>query len=496
MKQDIPYALDLLKRINGITINEAPIYSFFSKYYNGDAHSFWASQMFSLFGDIKAFSAEKNFEKFLSGEMKNTFLHFLKYTIALCTSFVISMLFLLKVKMRGYRVLVYSPDKLKKGTNKDPRLFQIYPVFDEEKISYGEVIHTLLNREFLENLFKRKRLVFYLESLSLPFFFLRNRKKEEKYRNELLKASLAHFSKEELPFVHYILEKYLKRCLLSEFRIAFFSRMLREGGVKELLTIDDARYANELIVGARMSGVKVSMFQHSNFDYFYGLDALPPSLYAFHDTFFMWNDYWLARIQELSPLFSFHKSRLKIGGRMYEYAPKIRGHTPALKEELTILIPYEVNVDKSEIREFLQKVLSCPGTKVLFKVRADMPLEKQANEYGIDSKGNDRRTQVLTTLSDEIYASVHLVLGVYSGLLDEMVERGIPVVLLKTSYPLMNDLSAGGMTGSLSIEENNMCEKLRSVVQVSQTELLSRRERFMKGTGDARSVVREILRSL
>jgi len=97
-------------------------------------------------------------------------------------------------------------------------------------------------------------------------------------------------------------------------------------------------------------------------------------------------------------------------------------------------------------------------------------------------------------LSEDMLRKTDFVAGVYSGFLDEMVERGIPVVILDIDYPLFHDLSANGIAEMVAINELSDCNKLKLIKNTSRGTLMKRRDIFMEEKGDASKVIMSILR--
>jgi len=499
MEKDIDYTIGLLKRINSIEIGGVLIYKFFQIVEQRTSFSPWSAQQQFLFGEASAFSVTKDFNTFSREKGKNKIYSYAVDFFLYIIAFLISTTALFILLVSRTRVLTYSSDRLKKGTRNDPRMMAVYNELDHLGVSYAEAVHTMLGREFLYNVLKRLRPVMYLECLDLflvPFAKILSWRKYKKLRRSI---SLHEFAESELPFVEYILKKYSYRCAVSVLKVSVLTAVLKASGLKVFLSIDDIRHSNELVEAARVANIHSCVFQHSNFDYFYGLDTLPPESYAFADVFYVWNDYWMKRIVELSPLFAFHKDRLHIGGRANGYtAGKFikRSANRTSNNSIQVLVPYEVNVNKKELLSYIKKIMACGNTRVIFKGRPDILLSVQAGQYFLGPYVKSGKVELKVSMNDEDLSKVDIIVGVYTTLLDEMIEKGIPVGVFKTSYPLYNNLAESNLAEDIDVAGKDICKQLEKIRQLPVEVLRKRREIFTQKTGDIRKTVRKIAHPL
>jgi len=486
---EIGYSKSLLKKINSLEVNNIPMPIFFSKSFNLERHSFWAFQQYYILNDIKKFSETKD-TSFSESFLSIGLLNIIKSFVLKSLGFFVSLFFLLKIRFRKINILIYGSDKLKKGTNLEPRLFRAHSYLIENNIYYGEIIHTLFGKEFFVNLLKRKRSALYFEAFDFFYFVfsLKKRERNKKLLKLLESVSLDEFNQEERLFVRFILKKYFKSCLLSEFRISLFKKIFKRSHVKKILTIDDVRYSNEFVIAARSLGIKIYMFQHSNFDYFYNTDTLGPSLYVFPDTFYVWNDYWKKRLPEISPLFSFYKDRIKIGGRCSDYKIGEFDESKNSNDFVNVLIPYEVNVDKDKISKYIKCIMACKKNNIFFTVRPDIEKEKQLDGYKL---GEFVRSGLIKIFELKDIKNVDVVVGVYSTYLDEMIERGKPVGILNIDYPVFNNLVDEGLASCINLD-NNTCNKILDLKNTSIDVLKKRRSVFADNFGDINDTLTDI----
>lgn len=490
MDKDHQYSIDLLRRVNNLSVSGRPIYEHFQY---GDC-SLWSFQQFQLWNDTKMFtSAGADFDKFSLNLHWVSSLDRLFNLIFQIASFFLGSIFFVKLVVCRVKVICYSPDKLKTGTQMDPRLFRIYEILNKRGIMYGEIIHTLFGREFVQNFFTRKRSVFYLEVVVFIYRFIPYQKKQSDFLDLIKTISLNGFNENEKPFVSFLLRKYAIECFMSEFLVKFFHGLFKKTSLSTFFSIDDFRYYHELILACRLSGIKTYVFQHSNFDYLLNLDTLPPSFYVFPDSFFLWNEYWLYRIAEISPLFNFYKDKIYIGGRSGGLS-RIKYPVPTDKDEyLTILLPYEMNLKKNEVYKYVEEMLRCTSVRIIFKVRPDISIERQIAEYNFANFVKNGKLAVKTSLDERDMRTIDLAVGVYTTLLDEMVEQEKPVAILQTSYVAFNDLAKGGMARIVDRSIPDLCGQLLLAANRNPMELKSLRNIFINNTGDIDQTINNIL---
>lgn len=495
MEVDIAYSLNFLRKINSLSINGKSI----NEYFMQGTYSLWSFQQFYLLTQIKDFSKYKSTIDYKKSKEEN-FSFLLKINVTIMNIFIIgiSLLALLKLYIQRPKVLLFCSDILKPGTRFNPRIFNIYLALQKNQVSFIEIVHTVGGKKIISNFFKFRRLVFYSESINAIFSLLKNRV-EEMHDSRILEGiSLDVFNESEKKFVLDLLEKTFENIHISKFKIKLLEHILSSSNISTFVTIDDVRHTNEIIAACENIGIHSCLYQHSNFDYLIGLDQLPPDSYVFPDTFFVWNQYWYKRIPELSSLFFIHKERIKIGGRAYLFAP---GEcTQREKEEevdqasISILVPYEVNVSMSHIRPHIEAMINESRIKIFLLLRDDIDSATQIHKYFVTSDlDNPRVTIVKSCDKEKTLKKIDIVVGVYSGFLDESIEICKPVAVLQTEYPVFNRLDDGDMVGQIILAKGNLYEQLVSIKNTSYNTRKERREKFLAETGDAQKSVLEIL---
>ena len=491
MKEDTQYAISLLERLNNIKVGHRSIYEMFM---TKEGLSSWSFQQFSLREEIKRFSRNKNFADFIKGEKSASLWQNTKTFLLQILALIISLYFIVKILILRTKILTYSPDVLKGGTRLEARMIGVYKELKQMGASYGEVAHTLLDKTFLKNIITRRRAVFYLESLNfLPLPFRRCDKTlvEETILSNI---SLEAFSEEEKKLAFYLINKYSLRSRESLRITSMLRTLFSLTAISLLITIDDVRYYNELLTACKKLGIKTVAFQHSNFDYFSGLDKLPASTYIFPDIFYVWNGYWHKRILELSPLFRHFESRLRIGGRTNDFVLKeVLPKTASIDGKISVLIPYEVNVDKGEFNLLIQKLTEDNRLRVVFKGRRDIEEYKQIEAYGLKDMIKNGKVIFKSDMTDVELSEIDVVIGVYTTLIDEMIEREKPVIMIKTDYLVFNDLASAGLAVSVPIRSSEIFQAIEQAANMPIEELARRRKVFTENTGDMNEVLKSLL---
>ncbi len=452
IKENLPRALEFLKQLNSIkTIEGAPVYK--TKIFEGiSIWSFYQATVFMNFlknyvqyEEIVKFlidnkikeaiidGQKEGLEKYLkineikvindsSGtwRIRSFFVSLLMKTIAL----IITFLALFKVLLFRPAILVYTPDKFSKKYGCDFRFYAIYDHLKEKKLDFIEIFHTRLDREFLKNIITRKRLAFYLEVL--PLFSI----KKGDERDYDLSIFEAHNQK----YFQYILKTIDQGLVNNIRRIKILARLLKLTKIKTLLSADDVRYANELIVACRLNKIKTYGFQHGHFSKYhvgwinYGI---PRELSVAFDKLFVWNDYWKKVLFSYSTQYC--EANVAIGGLLRELQPinfKKRESKIEKISDLAILVPYEPLAVKKEIGYFLNRFIGL-GIKIFFKIRPDAPVNQQLSQYHLKSEG---KVELVTDINEDVLSKVDAVAGAYSTFLNEMIFYEKPVFVLKNSF--------------------------------------------------------------
>lgn len=490
MEVDFEYSKELLQRINKHVFgNDA-----FRQLFSGYEYYPWSFQQYFLFSRIKRFSMEPTeiYEDPDEIEPKRILLVPINILIIVITFFAY-----IKFLLKRPKILLMCSDFLKHGTTYPQRLSKVYEELCNNKVQCAEMIHTADYKTFFVSIFKRRRIVLYYNvTYFFPSIFYSARIKNAKQVvSKILRSGF--FTESEIRFCERLLADAVRNMFYSETRIKFLLFILKTIGITSSISIDDVRYSNELVVASKRAGVASYFYQHSNFDYLYGLDTLPPNEYIFPDFFYVWNEYWKRRIPEISPIYAHYQNRIYVGGRAHA-VPRIEPIAPMKSdiadETVKVLIPYEVNLSREQIYPYIEALLSMPAVHVFFLLRGDFEKNIQTQKYlGI---GNNKMSENLTIIESpqkEIYLrKADVVAGVYSGFIDESIESCKPIAIFETNYPIFNKLYEDGLASRISIN-NDILAQLQKVKQTPAQLLFERRERFVGGAGNIQESVAKII---
>ena len=487
IREDLEKALVLLKKINNLrAVDGAPIYK--TRLYNGIStwsfhqHSLYlpALSEFIKYDEVMEFfyRAGAKYEVEASHELtelvgymeasgvriiksflplvslKKTAAKLMKIAAA-SLAFFESLVACVKLIVFRPTVLVYSPDKLDPRSRSDFRVSAVYDYLREQHVPYIEIVHTLFGREFMKNIWERKRLVIYKELFTWGDWLEKN-----SFKN----YDLSSIEERHRKVVTLLINEVDKSSRKSVRFIKNFSRLLKLAKVKLFVSLDDMRHVQEIICACRSNGVKSYGFQHGHITKFHAgwmNYEIPKNYCVTFDKLFVWNDYWKKALLEHSSCYD--ESNVEAGGELRP-PPEIhyqqRTNPPAKISDLCLLIPYESIAPKDEIKPYIKR-LKDKGARLIFKLRPDVSAESQLNEYGLS--GSD--AEVVSRLNSDVLARVDAAVGVYTTFLYEMIFYEKPVFILRTSFAL-----------GLSLVEDEVASELRE--DFSESDILDAIKNF------------------
>ncbi len=466
-----PDILIFLDKINDLKIGGRNV----AEQFSCQGYDFWQSYQQLITEDIKAF---KN--GVLTKNKRTGLIDVIKLLITGFCLALLSVIGLLSTIILRKKVLLYSIDKVSgKRHGADPRMQTIYDFLHGKDIKYAEIIHTVPGTSTFVNFFKRHRAVVCLEFVDFIFNitnFLKLIKKPEK--DILKEVDLSSFvDGKESDFVKWLLAKYSRIFELSKFRTAFFRKFLKISAIKIFLSIDDVRHYNEIILACRLEGIPSYAFQHGHFTK-YHVGWLSKSKAAdiktiMPDKIIVWGDYWKKELLRLGAYFK--ESQILVGGTEYNIPLKeIPGKTDS--GSIIILIPYEKSIATEDVLRHINNFLDNPNVFVIFKLRADMPKEKQLKEYGLAEKFHKRFSTVLN--ARDVLTKTDIVAGTYSTFLYDMIAYSKPVIILKTASDYGEGMVQNGLAEMVSLDEKDVYRKLLAIKNTPRVELESRKTKL------------------
>ena len=478
------YALSRVKKFNDLILNNRVLRD---KFVFGE-YNFLQIYQALIFNDFKFLYEAKSPDPYLLPRNDFNFKAAIKRLLSVFVS-VWGYIFLI---LSRRKVLVYASDKISDWEFRcDFRMVNLYKQLFLKKTRFVEILHTAYDENFYSYAFKRQRPALYLESIDLFYkiFSKFGFKKREKFTDVIDFSSF----EEEAEFTRQLLEKYLTMIAKTCFRISFMSKFLRLSGIKTLICVPDTRNYHELVEGCRLNKIKTYAFQ-SGALYKYDVGLLDCSNRGGNiikpDKFFLLSNYWIDELLRLGTIFD--KKELEVGGDIKEDRSDLDKNKFRLekKNKIAILIPYETQAPKMEVKKYIEKILGCPNTLLIFKIKPGRNIKEQFAEYGLkDMPENFSATDNINGVID----SVDFIIGTQSTIMFDLVDYLKPIVILKTSMDMLDSMIENKLAESLDINDHNFCERLHAAREVDLETLTKRKIRLYEDAVKLSKTLSEII---
>jgi hypothetical protein len=368
----------------------------------------------------------------------------------------------------------YIVDHVSPGLREDFRFSPLYRELERRGYRYAEYAHTLSPRIALENSWRRRRPVFFLESADpAPG---RNKHPEVEIPAGPLDS--------EQRALRMLVPHLLEGCRASAFRQRALVRALKAQRATRAILFDDNRHNHELAAACHTLGIPVLGFQHGVFNQFHaGLMAYGFAQARSHgfDRYGVWSDLFRDRLLNGSALYA--PSQVFVCGpiRPPMQASKTDSSTPSpiAKKRIRVLVVSEPLARKQEVMPYLRALQSDPRFALCLKLR---PGESNASlqEYGLRPES----VRLLQTASVyEAFEQVDVAVGTYSSVLYEAALSLIPSVWIKTSRAYGRELVEEGLADAAN-DPSTLGDVLLRAAQLSAEERIRRRDRIWgKETG-------------
>ena len=466
---DYKKSLLLLKQINGVRYKGAPVLnSFFCGPYN-----IWQTYQQRLFAVVKTYSSG---ETFRYDDIAIRWTYYVWGSIALFVSIaavVFSRLF-------SRKVLVYSIDREHSYYKADTRLDHLYSALHGTNTSFVECFHTILDRRFITHFLKRRRLAIYLEAIDFLYFVLSRFGVVHATKVDRTDLDFSLLNSKDKEFAEYVVTNFIKRVSRTNFRINIFSRWLRHMRTTQIFAIDDSRDYFEIMHAALLTGVHTQAIQHGHITKYHvgwlkaegveGEIMMPEKIYV-------WSDYWKSEMIRLGTYFD--GESIVVGGPKLLSRYELSKSHVKKSDAFTILVPHETDAPIELVREFIQKALECTHTKVIFKVRPGVNVQRQLNEYGAGAFSGEKF--IISEDVDSIINDVDVVVGTYSTLLYDLIAYEKPIGYLVSDFDYGEGLVVNGIADTLVFNSGgDLCDRLRVISNTSK-EVLRRRKDIVFG---------------
>jgi len=462
---DYKYALDVLSRFNRFVERDTSL----AKKFEYHGYNFLQTYQQSMFGDILSWSQTKNTDNV---QPKSTLIIGVKTLFLALVTILFSFLSVLWLVVSRRKNIIFSLDKTNGSYQNDFRTNYLYTAHKEKNLPYFEIIHTVLGRNMIKNLFARKRFALYLEGadfLVSPLVLMEKRK----IANMHIYIDEKLFSAEEKELVHKLYTKYASSTVISKARVLFFRIILKISNVRNIYAIDDVRSINELVLASEVEGVSFTALQHGHFTKYHvgwltmtKLRGKVPR----PDTLLVWSEYWKQELLRLGTYFT--PLQLVVSGEKSLCVPvdKIQD------DKISVLLPYEKNAPKAEVLRYLETLLEYPDIDLYFKLRVDEDKQSQIEEYGLVPH---LAKIILVRDIHEVLPRIDVVIGTYSTFLYDMVALEKPVLVLETSIDYGNGMIENNLADKLSKSTDNIYKTIKDTAEISHVELKKRREKLV-----------------
>lgn len=456
---DYKYSLDLVRRINHVVDNEPKL----SKIFCRDGFNLWERYQGVLWSDVKYWSVERRVV-----EVRTTPINLLKNLIIGLALLVISLLSLGILILMRRRVMIFTEDKIEGLYKNDTRLDSLYSAIYKQESSYLEVVHTVPSLKTLKKFLSRMRPVIYLESIDFvlsPINYFR----EKMSRQVVSDLGWENLSQTEKIFIQSEMVKIISCIPTTMARLKFFEFLIRVSHVSILFSIDDTRHYSEFVTAGRVCQVPTYAIQHGHFTKYHtgwikmthlkGEIMRPSKL-------LVWSEYWERELMKLGSYFTPEEINVA-GGNLKIYPRNVHGNKTA------VLIPYENDAPKEELRVFIMKLIDC-GYEVIFKIRNDQEDKNtQLAEYGLSTS----QVTVVRSIGD-VLGRVGLVVGTYSTFLYDCLESLLPVAIVETSLDYGEGMVQNGLASLIS-KDADLGTRIAELMGTSSDELELRRSRLL-----------------
>jgi len=421
-----------------------------------------------MFGDILSWSQAKNTDVV---QPRSSVAVKLKIVILGIFAIVFSLCGALWLAVSRRKIVIFSMDKTSGSYQNDFRIDYLYRVLEEKKLPYFEIIHTVLGRKMIKNLFARKRSAFYLEAVDfLAFPFVLKEKRRIYDMHKTTDENL--FAPEERELMKKLYTKYASSMVISKARVAFFRYLLRASNVSDIYTIDDVRSISELALAAQMQGVSFTAIQHGHFTKYHvgwlTMTRIPGKIIAARKLL-VWSEFWKQELLRLSTYFS--PDQIIISGEKSLFVPVQKTHD----EKISVLFPYEKNAPKAEIFRYLEELMKYSNIELCFKLRPDEDKQTQIDLYGLAPF-----LSKITLVRDirDVLPRVDVVIGTYSSFLYDMVALERPVLILETSIDYGEGMIENTLAGRL-LYGDDIYRAIKDASETPQEILVERREKLV-----------------
>ena len=333
-------------------------------------------------------------------------------------------------RARGRAVAVYTVDIVSPGLRHDFRIDPIYRELERRELSYGEFVHSLGGVGAVQNFFRRRRLSIDMQAMAML---------ETHPAVNMSPAASIRAGDMPVDRAQFFCALAREGCRASSEAVRKYRalrRLVRLHRPRFALVFDDSRHTNELVAACRSEGVYVVNYQHGlAFNrYFVGLMA-----YGFLDgkphranAYGLWSDYFRQRLLRDSRLYD--ASTTFVCGMLRSPGLDVEAKDLSSEGRVRVLVVSESQGRTEEIVPFVAQLVDREAYEVILKLR---PGEQAPTPW------RPLLELGLGTSKQSVYDAVRdcdVVLGTYSSVLYEAAFLLKPLVVVKTTAPVGDEL--------------------------------------------------------
>jgi hypothetical protein len=424
--------------------NKVVSVSYLQKDFYFQGKNLLASFQMGLFSDLKRAAGVHN----RVGDRATLRVRFQGFIVQL-TLLLWSCLSLVALKLRNREyVFIYSIDLASDKRNiRDVRVGYLYDYLKQRHLPVFEVMHTIPSSLSLKRIWQRKEAVMYLESVNF-FSSLFSRKKIVKK---------LEFSQEmnDNKLLNELLNKYLMKVGRYRTSYKFWTFIFGQFHFSRFVGIEDMRYIWEVLLPFQSThpGTQSLIFQHGHYTKYHpGFlkmqfrenEIIKPNQLV------VWNEYWKKEPVRLGSFFA--EEQIIVGGEKLGVKHlKTADDAKKKTNHYNLLIPYETDAPKAEVKKYFDKFLF-DGHTIYFKLRKDMEKGQQLEHYLIDKNFHERFITIFD--ESEVVHKIDFVAGVYSTYMYDMLYLQKPTLILETSMDYGEGMITNGLALRFGIQDN------------------------------------------
>jgi hypothetical protein len=348
----------------------------------------------------------------------------------------------LRFRLAGKDTLLYAIDILSPGKDHDFRIGAIYRELRSRGYMFVEYLHYSDPKQARANRELRNRSAVYFESFTT---LAANWRRSGGCAQAVMTAGSFDFSVfgHDALFARAVARWALRKAYESVLEVRILRYLLRLGGIKRAVVLDDSRHANELIAACKSLGIPVLGYMHGLLNrYHVGLMA-----YGFEgarrhtfDLYGFWSEYFRQRVVQggfytEADTFTCGPLRLPSQAETDGLRTSPRKTAPPLR----ILIASEPRAPQEEVAAYILALLADTRFRVFVKSRPGE--ERPYACRGLSTEAQSQIALIPGGTVFEAFQQADVVVASYSSVLYEAALALRPILYIGTSFSYGDDIA-------------------------------------------------------